>query len=117
MLRKPILAAAIAATVLTGGVAFAITPKTSPATPAATTPPPQGGPQAGPPRRMMRADANRDGVITKQESIAEATRRFDRMDKNRDGKLEASEMQKGGSRGPRGGGRTRGQGNGAEDDR
>lgn len=56
-------------------------------------PPPPGG--GGP---MMRADANGDGVLTRQEAIDQATARFDRMDANHDGKLDRSEMQRIGQR-------------------
>ena len=45
---------------------------------------------------MMRADANGDGVITRQEVIDQATKRFDRMDLNHDGKLDQSELQQAG---------------------
>lgn len=64
--------------------------------------PPKGGMHGG---AMMRADANGDGVITRQEVIDQATKRFDRMDLNRDGKLDAGEMQHmGPKRGMRGNG-------------
>ena len=41
---------------------------------------------------MMRADLNGDGVITRQEMMDEAGRRFDRMDINHDGRLDTTEM-------------------------
>lgn len=44
------------------------------------------------PGAVMRADTNGDGVITRQEVIDQATKRFDRLDTNHDGKLEASEL-------------------------
>lgn len=40
---------------------------------------------------MMRADTNRDGVLTKTEVIAAATAMFDRVDTNRDGRIDQSE--------------------------
>lgn len=109
MLRKLILAAAVASSVLAGGVAFAqaAPPSSSPAARNDAPPPPRG--QRPPrPRGMMRADTNGDGVVTRQEAIAQATRKFDKLDRNRDGKLTAAEMpqrgQRGGRRGQRGGG-------------
>lgn len=54
-------------------------------------PPPGGG-------MIMRADTNRDGVITREEAIAQAAERFDRMDLNHDGKLDRSELQQVGQR-------------------
>ena len=54
---------------------------------------------------MMRADSNGDGVITRDEHLAQAAERFDRMDANRDGKLTADETVRVGQRmrGMRGG--------------
>ena len=54
--------------------------------------PPPGG------RAMIRADANGDGVITREEFVAQATQRFDRMDVNHDGKVDQAEMQQVGER-------------------
>ncbi len=58
---------------------------------------------------MMRADANKDGVITKDEFMTQAMERaearFKMMDKNGDGKLTADEMP----RRPEGGWRHRGE--------
>lgn len=48
-------------------------------------PPPPGGP-------MMRADTNGDGVITRDEALAQAAQRFDRMDLNHDGRLTPDEL-------------------------
>ncbi|MDB5695176.1 MAG: hypothetical protein JWN21_719 [Sphingomonas bacterium] len=47
---------------------------------------------------MMRADSNGDGVITRDEHLAQATERFDRMDADRDGKLTGQEMAQVGRR-------------------
>ncbi|WP_419807369.1 hypothetical protein [Sphingomonas sp.] len=65
-----------------------------------TPPPPPGG------GGMMRADANGDGVVTKDEALAQAAQRFDRMDTNHDGKLTRDELDRVGQRmrGMRGGG-------------
>ena len=54
--------------------------------------PPGGG------RAMMRADANGDGAISRQEWLDEQGRRFDRMDLNHDGKVDAGEMAQVGQR-------------------
>jgi len=40
---------------------------------------------------MKRSDANKDGVITRAEAIAEADARFDTMDANHDGTVTAAE--------------------------
>ena len=53
--------------------------------------------QDGPPPRgggMMRADSNGDGVVTRDEAMAQAGQRFDRMDLNHDGKLTRDEMER-----------------------
>ncbi|USU08948.1 hypothetical protein NF700_01090 [Sphingomonadaceae bacterium OTU29MARTA1] len=74
---------------------------------AAPPPPPPGG-------GMMRADANRDGIVTRAEMIAEAEARFTAMDGDRDGTVTAAERDaareamraqwRGGNGGNRGGG-------------
>lgn len=38
-------------------------------------------------------DANGDGVVTREEHLAQAGSRFDRFDLNRDGKLTADELE------------------------
>ena len=43
---------------------------------------------------MMRADANGDGTISRDEAIAQATDRFDRLDLDHDGKLTRDELGK-----------------------
>jgi hypothetical protein len=47
---------------------------------------------------MMRADANGDGLITRDEHLAQAAERFDRMDADRDGRLTGEEMARIGRR-------------------
>lgn len=42
---------------------------------------------------MMRADANKDGVITRAEYDAMAAQRFDALDANKDGRIDAAELQ------------------------
>lgn len=86
-MRKFILGLALASSVLAGSAAVA-----QPA------PPPSADrdmprPQHNGPRGMMRADANRDGVITREEARAEAERMFAERDVNHDGKLTAEEMR------------------------
>lgn len=52
---------------------------------------------------MLSADANGDGVITRDEYLAQVDQRFERMDLNKDGLLQPQEMP------ARGGWRGRGQ--------
>ena len=61
-------------------------------------PPPPGGPGPRGGGMMMRADTNGDGVITRDEALAQAAQRFDRMDMNHDGKLTRDEMEQVGRR-------------------
>jgi hypothetical protein len=74
------------------------TPATPPAPPAVPAMQGMGGRGMG----MRAADTNGDGVITRQEALAQAGERFDRMDTNHDGKLDATELAAM-RRGPRGG--------------
>lgn len=57
----------------------------------------QGGPRegmrGGPERLFERADADRDGRITRDEMRAAARERFDRVDGNRDGAVTLEEWQ------------------------
>lgn len=102
MNRKLILATALAASVLSGGVAI---------TAQAQTPPPAGRDGIAPPgpsRAFTKADKNGDGVVSRQEYLDAAARRFAKLDRNGDGRLTPDEMTKGnrhgGRRGMRGGG-------------
>lgn len=52
----------------------------------------EGGPPHGPPRMFERADANNDGVVTRQEFDAARDGHFAEMDANRDGQLAREEM-------------------------
>lgn len=63
-------------------------------------PPPPGGPgpRGGGGGAMMRADTNGDGVVSREEALAQAGQRFDRMDLNHDGKLTRDEMEQVGRR-------------------
>jgi hypothetical protein len=42
--------------------------------------------------RLARLDANKDGVVTRDEAIAAATARFDKLDANHDGKIDQTEI-------------------------
>jgi hypothetical protein len=60
----------------------------------AQTPPPlpRGGPMRGG-AMIMRADANRDGIITRAEAMAQADAAFDRVDGDRDGAITPGERR------------------------
>ncbi|RZT56182.1 EF hand domain-containing protein [Sphingomonas sp. BK036] len=53
----------------------------------------QTNPAPAPPRPPIRQDANRDGVATRAEAIAQADARFAQMDTDRDGRVTAGEMR------------------------
>lgn len=53
----------------------------------------QTAPAPAAPRPPMRQDANRDGVTTRAEAIAQADARFAQMDTDRDGRISAGEMR------------------------
>lgn len=76
-MKKFVVAAALGATMLTGVA--------------------QAGQQDTPaPRRagpMAMVDANKDGVLTREEALAAADVQFARMDQNKDGKVDATEMR------------------------
>ncbi|KQM85043.1 hypothetical protein ASE67_15295 [Sphingomonas sp. Leaf23] len=44
-------------------------------------------------RMLERADADKDGVVTREEFRAVATRMFDRQDANHDGRVDAAERK------------------------
>jgi hypothetical protein len=72
-------------------------------------PPPPGG---GPGGMLMRADANHDGIVTKDEMLADVDARFARMDANHDGNIDQAEreaMMAGRGGGPGRGGRMGGR--------
>ena len=71
---------------LLGFAAFAVTAAGLAVAQDMPPPPPGGG--------MMRADANCDGVVTRQEMLDQAGQRFDRLDANHDGKLDRTELER-----------------------
>lgn len=90
-MNRFVLAALLGATALTAGAGLPAVAQTTPTTAARDTPPePRGGMRGG---WLMRADANDDGIITREEVIAEADRRFAALDGNRDGKISRDERR------------------------
>ncbi|WP_374942391.1 hypothetical protein [Sphingomonas sp.] len=80
-MRRTILALALVAST---APAMAQTPDTLPAAP-------HGGSMRG--AMLMRADTNGDGVVTRDEAMAQSDMRFDRMDGDRDGVVSHDEMR------------------------
>lgn len=80
-MKTYLLAVAMGATAL-GGIAFAA--QAVPPQPTGMKP---GGPMA------MRADANNDGVVTRDEAMAPSDRRFDMLDTNHDGRVTRDEFR------------------------
>ncbi len=78
-MRKTVLTLMLAASAITSAAS------------AQTAPAPAPGPAT--PRPPMRQDANRDGVITRTEAIAQADARFAQMDTDHDGRISAGEMR------------------------
>ena len=90
-MNRFVLAALLGATALTGGAGVPAVAQTTPPTAARDTPPePRGGIRGG---WLMRADANGDGIITREEVIAETDRRFAALDGDRDGKISRDERR------------------------
>lgn len=82
-MKNYLFAAALGVALIGGGVAIA-----------------QPGPDgASTSSKKMKADRNRDGVITRDEAMAAAGRKFDKKDRNRDGKLDSTEMARKGGKG------------------
>jgi hypothetical protein len=91
-MNRFVLAALLGATALTAGAGVPAIAQTTP--PAATRdapPEPRGGGMRG--GWLMRADANGDGVVTRDEVIADADRRFTARDSDRDGKVSRDEQR------------------------
>lgn len=91
-MNRFVLAALLGAIALTAGAGVPAIAQTTP--PAATRdapPEPRGGGLRG--GWLMRADANSDGVVTRDEVIADADRRFAARDSDRDGKVSRDEQR------------------------
>ena len=87
-MRKTVLTLMLAASALTSAACSAQTaPNPANQTGANQT---AGTPM---PRAAMRQDADRDGVVTRAEAIAQADARFAQMDTDRDGRVSATEMR------------------------
>ncbi|MDF7773815.1 hypothetical protein P1X14_01025, partial [Sphingomonas sp. AOB5] len=90
-LKTRLFAAALAASLTIGGSAYALSPAQS----AQDAPAPRGG------GILLRADTNKDGIVTRAEMIADAEARFAKRDTNKDGKIGADERPQAGTRGRR----------------
>ena len=91
-MNRFVLAALLGATALTAGAGVPAVAQTTP--PAATRdapPEPRGGGMRG--GWLMRADANGDGIVTRDEVTADADRRFAARDSDRDGKVSRDEQR------------------------
>lgn len=88
-MRKIILGLALASSVLAGGIATAQTAQIQPHPAAERDAGPRPHHRGG---GLMRADANNDGVVTRDEARAAADALFARFDRNNDGRLTADEM-------------------------
>lgn len=86
-MRKIILGLALASSVIAGGAAIAQTEQTPPY-PATERDGPRPQHRGG----LMRADADKDGVVTRDEARTAADRMFARLDRNSDGRLTSDEM-------------------------
>lgn len=77
-MNRKIIAALLGASLLAGGGAYAAQQS-----------------QSGPARHgpMMKADTNNDGIITRQEVLAEVQTRFAKQDTNKDGQLSVEERR------------------------
>lgn len=91
-MKRFVLATLLGATVLTAGPGISAAAQTVPATPGRDLPPePRGGGMRG--GWLMRADANGDGIVTRDEVIADADRRFAARDSDRDGRISGEERR------------------------
>ena len=61
--------------------------------PVSNTTAPQGGDRPHHEGMFERADANHDGIVTKQEFLDESSKFFDKVDTNHDGKLTQDEIK------------------------
>jgi hypothetical protein len=86
---KTLLATAALGGTLLAGVAYAAQDQAAPPAPTAGM---HHHRHHGHGNRLARLDANKDGIITRDEAIAAATARFDKLDSNHDGKIDQAEM-------------------------
>lgn len=77
-MNRKIVAALLGASLLAGGGAYAAQ---------------QGQPTSAPRGPMLHADANKDGVVTREEVVADADARFAKGDTNKDGQISAEERR------------------------
>ncbi len=89
-MKNRIRAVVLGATMLCAGASAAAVAQQMPSA-AGVVPPAPGGEMRG--GGLMRADANHDGIVTRDEVIADADRRFAAMDTDGDGKLSREEMR------------------------
>jgi hypothetical protein len=82
-MRKTIIAAALCATLLATGGAIAAQQMPQPRDQDAPRPPMRDG--------MLHADADKDGVVTRAELLADVDARFGKVDANHDGKITPEE--------------------------
>ncbi|RYY26507.1 MAG: ca2+ sensor protein [Sphingomonadales bacterium] len=83
-MKKTTIAALLGSALLTTGTIATVQAQTSP--------------QDAPKHRMMRdpmmmADTNKDGIVTRDETIAAVTARFAKLDANKDGKITVEERK------------------------
>lgn len=90
-MTKQLLTLFLGATALTAGPgASAMTQEAAPSGSASAQPMPDRPHRGG---GLLRADANGDGIVTRDEVIADADRRFAAIDTDHDGKLSREEMR------------------------
>jgi hypothetical protein len=82
-MKKTLIAALLGATLLTGGAVAAVQNDTQP----------QDAPRHRMHDPLMMADANKDGIVTRDEVSASVAARFARLDANKDGKITREERQ------------------------
>ncbi len=91
-MNRYVLAALLVATAMTAGAVLPAAAQTAPPAPTRDAPPePRGGGMRS--GGLMRADSNNDGVVTREEVIADADRRFAEMDRDRDGTISHDERR------------------------
>lgn len=97
-MRTALLALALTASGLVAGAAAAAAQQADQATPMPPMPMRGGGGGMGGMggiAALMRADANHDGIITREEAVASSDTMFDRLDANHDNMVSPDEMRAG----------------------